>query len=222
LADCLIPLLVEDNEEESVEDEKTEQSVIKLETLIHQYTEKFELAYFTMYNKKLGIQTIDKKATLKSKRLINDLLTLMQTHNLDYTQTFLQLTQSLSDEVKAEELQNKLGEWYQAWLLILKDEYSDNENFQLDGYLSAQSLMKKHNPVVIPRNHHIEAVLDICEDVMANDITGMKISTKEHINETVEAFLQVLRSPYKELEMTKKYQELPKDGDLYYQTFCGT
>ena len=42
------------------------------------------------------------------------------------------------------------------------------------------------------------------------------------IANTVEEFLEVLRSPYQEVESTKKYQDLAGDSDKYYQTFCGT
>ena len=50
----------------------------------------------------------------------------------------------------------------------------------------------------------------------------MKNSTKEVITNKVNEFLQVLRSPYQEIDTTNKYQELPDGGDGYYQTFCGT
>ncbi len=52
--------------------------------------------------------------------------------------------------------------------------------------------MRQHNPVVIPRNHHVET------------------------------FHQVLRFPYEALAQTSEYQDPPSDGDKGYQTFCGT
>jgi len=68
--------------------------------------------------------------------------------------------------------------------------------------------MQANNPVVIPRNHHVERVLKVCEE------TG---STEE-----VEDFLTVLRSPYSELPNTCNYQDVPEDNDKNYRTFCGT
>jgi uncharacterized protein YdiU (UPF0061 family) len=62
--------------------------------------------------------------------------------------------------------------------------------------------------VVIPRNHHVEAVIQDCEQ------TGKGTSA--------EKFLEVLRSPYEELAQTSAYQDPPKDGDKNYKTFCGT
>ena len=213
LADCLIPLLTEVSDNKPTENEQEDQGLAKVEALINQYTDKFDAAYFTMYGKKLGIENI----ALNNKSLISDLLTIMQTQKLDYTQTFHQLTQSLTDSVKAQELQSKLGDWYQTWLVVLR-----HENPEQSSYQNAQDLMRKNNPVVIPRNHHIEAILEYCENAITNDLSCMKDSTKEIITGTVNEFLQVLRSPYQEIEETKTYQELPGDGDRYYQTYCGT
>jgi uncharacterized protein YdiU (UPF0061 family) len=224
LADCLMPLLIEVGDKELPEEEQAQQALTKVEALIHQYTDKFEFAYFTMYGNKLGI----KGSGLNNKALINDLLTIMQTQSLDYTQTFLLLTQSLTDAVKAAALESKLGDWYQTWLVALrqaepKQDGSQQESPEQNSYRQAQSLMRKNNPVVIPRNHHIEAILESCENAITNDLNaGITNSKKEVINNIVSELLEVLRSPYQATEMTKKYQDLPEDGDRYYQTFCGT
>jgi uncharacterized protein YdiU (UPF0061 family) len=68
--------------------------------------------------------------------------------------------------------------------------------------------MQRNNPLLIPRNHHVERVIEECM------LTGS--------NEAAEKFLQALRQPYQLTEQTGLYQGLPADGDLYYQTFCGT
>ena len=223
LADCVMPLLTEASDKQLTEEEQEEKALTQVEALIHQYTDQFDVAYFTMYGKKLGLANIGENNTaLNNKLLISDLLSLMQTQKLDYTQTFLELTQSLTDDAKAQELQSKLGDWYQRWLVVLRQEEPKQESHQQKNYQNAQDLMRKNNPVVIPRNHHIESILDVCETVIANDLSCAKKSTKKVITETVDEFLQVLRSPYKEIESTAKYQELPGDGDRYYQTYCGT
>lgn len=223
LADCLIPLLVDTSDKELTKSEQEDEALTKVEALIHQYTRKFDIAYFTMYSKKLGISTLDTNNTaLNNKALISDLLSIMQTKSLDYTQTFLQLTQSLTDDVIAQDLKSKLGDWYQTWLVALEQEESNQEADQQNRYQQAQDLMKKNNPVVIPRNHHVEAVLEFCENAIGYDSSCINNLTKELINNTVDEFLQVLRSPYKEIEATNRYQEIPGDSDKYYQTFCGT
>ena len=68
--------------------------------------------------------------------------------------------------------------------------------------------MRRHNPVVIPRNHHVEAVLEA---------TTESLDTSK-----AEAFLAVLRSPYEVVEGTPDYQDEPEDRDRNYVTFCGT
>ena len=124
----------------------------------------------------------------------------MQEQQLDYTQTFAALTQSLDDEVAANKLRESLGDWYSQWRARL-DQSTDTIE-------TSRSLMKGKNPVVIPRNHHVEAVLKACED------SGNTRAADE--------FLSVLRSPYNELPNTVNYQDLPVDGDAGYHTFCGT
>jgi uncharacterized protein YdiU (UPF0061 family) len=210
LADCLVPLLITVGAQDLTKKEQEQVALTKVETLIHQYTGKFELAYFTMYAKKLGMSDV----TSSNKSLISDLLVIMQTKKLDYTQTFLLLTQSLTDSSKAKELKGVLGDWYSAWLVIL-----ENSNIIT---AQAQSLMSQYNPVVIPRNHHVEAILTRCENAIANDVSGEKDTIKSVINSIVDEFLCVLRTPYQEITATKNYQDTPNDGDRYYQTFCGT
>jgi|TARA_B110000090_G_scaffold178882_1_gene202896 uncharacterized protein YdiU (UPF0061 family) len=213
LADCLIPLLIENSDDNTSQKEQEQHALAKAEVVINQYTDTFESAYFTMYGRKIGLKDI----SLHNKSLINDLLDIMQTQNLDYTQTFWHLTQSLSDNVKAQELTNRLGDWYGKWLIALKQEAPKEKN-----YYEAQSLMSSNNPVVIPRNHHIERILEYCENVIATDISLIKEPSKVMINDTIDEFLSVLRSPYQETEETYKYQSIPSDNDMYYQTFCGT
>ena len=88
------------------------------------------------------------------------------------------------------------------------DRWCNRLDEQGDDPLTVQQRMRQYNPVVIPRNHHVEAAIHECEQ------TGK--------TELVEKFLQVLRSPYEDQEHTAEFQDPPADGDRYYQTFCGT
>jgi len=234
LADCLLPLLLECSD--GKRDEKSDKSgyskeqesraVAKVEAVIHQYTHKFEQAYYAMYANKLGLDA----ANSDNHDLIDGLLAIMQTKGLDYTQTFHRLTQSLTQsltgKVKAEALKNELGEWYETWLCALNSTNSavqhkvniqDKVNIQVK---AAQTLMSKSNPVVIPRNHHVEAILTRCEEAINDD--SQQVAANDSINHIVNEFLTVLQSPYQELDSTKNFQDTPEDGDQYYQTFCGT
>ncbi len=216
LADCLLPLVNSDEDK----------ALAQVEPIIRKFSVDFDQAYFTMFSNKLGFEldhsddenignsTINRissnanedLAVRPNKVLINDLLAIMQKEGLDYTQTFLLLTQSLDDEEIAQSLKNTLGTWYKQWRLCLENAL-EKSNEHLN---SAKVLMMKNNPVVIPRNHHVETILARCESKSGVD------------TEVVNEFLKVLRSPYQEIAETKKYQDTDVDGEQYYQTFCGT
>ncbi len=215
LADCLLPLLIDfenakSSDKKSDEEAVKQQALEKVETVIHQYSSKFDQAYYIMYAKKLGMKEVNSV----NKALIDDLLTIMQEQSLDYTQTFHYLAKSLTDSAIAEKLKSTLGDWYTRWLAILKDVEITNQE--------AKDLMTKNNPVVIPRNHQVEILLDRCEQAITDSGKQNTINEQSVITDILDEFLHVLRSPYQELGATKNYQDLPEDNDRYYQTFCGT
>jgi len=197
LADCLLPLVDED---ENI-------ALAKVEPLIRQFTDKFETAYFDMYAKKLGLMSEDLQKKREHKILINDLLIIMQDKVLDYTKTFFELTHSLDSSKVNDKLISTLGVWFEQWQKCLNDQGDIRKSI---------TLMHQSNPVVIPRNHHVETILSGFDDVQENEAEIMKNKKK------VEEFLTVLRSPYHQLKNTEKYQDTPVDSDRYYQTFCGT
>ena len=216
LADCLLLLLVDLKGIENSEEEIKQHTLEKIETVIQQYTSKFDEAYYVMYANKLGM----KEVNLGNKTVINDLLAIMQAQSLDYTQTFHLITKSLTGSIKVKELPAKLGDWYKTWIAQLKELKITKQD--------AEELMTKNNPVVIPRNHHIEALLARCEQAFTdsgidNSNNNKNAANKQTvITDIVDEFLHVLRSPYQEIDATKQYQDTPKDNDQYYQTFCGT
>ena len=177
LAECLLPLI---NNEKKL-------AIAVIEPLLKDYSERFEQAYFAMMAAKLGISDV----TDEIRSLIERLLKSMQTDALDYTQTFLDLGQTMAGA-------NPLSENYNEWIAQWRSHLNDN----------SAALMQANNPIVIPRNHYVEAVLTACET------TG----STEAIND----FLEVLRSPYQELPNSHHYQDPAEDFDSSYQTFCGT
>ena len=118
-----------------------------------------------------------------------------------YTKTFTSLTDVLTDSLNGSlvemPLLSILSEWLPLW------------QTRIAGFkIAAHALMVSNNPVVIPRNHHVEAIL-------ANtQATGDLIALHQ--------FLAVLRQPYTRLDNTEKYQDSPANGDENYHTFCGT
>ncbi len=217
LADCLLLLLTESKDSKEIKHSDNaadlkhkQQALKKMEFIIHQYPDKFEQAYYAMFAAKLGMNDIK----VADRTLIDELLAIMQSNNLDYTQTFYFLTLTLSNHNQKDMLHNALHHWYDIWSTQLKTlKISIQE---------AEALMVKNNPVVIPRNHHVEAILERCESSL-NALSNESSANKRNvIAELVNEFLHVLRSPYQEIAATKNYQDTPKDNDKYYQTFCGT
>ncbi|KGJ95482.1 protein adenylyltransferase SelO [Colwellia psychrerythraea] len=191
LAETLLPL-VDGDEDEAIE---------KIEPLLTQFHQDLQQGYLSMMARKIGI---DEPAEGDGK-LINDLITLMKDHKLDYTQTFVFLTASLTyssteqDNVSGIEvlIVEALKNWLPQW------------NNRIGSFKkAAHTVMMKSNPVVIPRNHHVEALLESCQET--GELTALN------------KFLAVLRQPYTETPDTKNYQDAPVDGDKDYHTYCGT
>lgn len=63
------------------------------------------------------------------------------------------------------------------------------------------------NPLVIPRNHKVEEVLEAANN---NNFTPMK------------KLIKILERPYTNQEKITEYQFLNPNKEKKYQTFCGT
>jgi len=185
-AECLLPLV----------DTDQDKAVKQLLPMIEAFPADFEKAYMTMMGKKFGLLS----RTDERDVFIHAFLKYMQENKLDYTQTFATLTKVLLDEQAEPEFIHKLASFFDDWKKLI--------NKQGVTTFETHKLMLKQNPVVIPRNHHVEAVLQHCETT--GDFS------------VVESFLKVLRSPYEVLPETHLYQDAASDGDEHYQTFCGT
>jgi len=193
LADCLLPLI----------DEDEDIALTKIEPLLRQFANDLQYYYFEMMVNKLGIHVLAEGDI----ELVNDLLAIMQEKRLDYTQSFITLAENLSqasvDEVlnhteqETSETQDTWLAWLARWYLRIADDIK-----------GAKTLMAKTNPLVIPRNHHVEAIL------ASTQVTGDLTALHE--------FISVLQQPYENTKNTQVYQDAPTDGDENYHTFCGT
>ena len=80
----------------------------------------------------------------------------------------------------------------------------DRNNNTPEKYLS---LMKSVNPLVIPRNHKVEEVLESANN---NDLSPLK------------KLINVLEKPYEKTKENIDYQSPAPVSDKKYKTFCGT
>ena len=181
-AECLIPLI-----------DKDEDTAIKIATeLIDNFQNIYEEKWLNMMRDKLGLFGDDKN----DQTLINKLLDWMKNNNADYTNTFCHLMGvELDDEIYKN---NDFENWYNEWQKRLKLNNSSDKHLEL---------MKKNNPVVIPRNHKVEEALTDAD--------------KGNL-ETMNKFLKVLIKPYSVQENIIEFQKPAPITDEKYQTFCGT
>jgi uncharacterized protein YdiU (UPF0061 family) len=186
LAECLLPLINADKNK----------AIDKMGAIIAEFPFRFKQVYMKMMGKKFGLTSFQQE----DQKLLFSVLDRLKERKLDYTITFDFLTKSLTSEVAASQMKNELEECFDLWQKRINEQDATSQE--------VQKLMRQNNPVVIPRNHHVESVIKECEQ------TG-KVTL-------VENFLQVLRSPYEELPQTYQYQDPPRDGDADYETFCGT
>ena len=182
-AECLIPLI-----------DKNQNKSIELATeIINSFEKKYEEKWLNMMRDKLGLFGIDEK----DKFLILDLLTWMHQKKLDYTNTFCHLMNleiEKNENFKDTDFQN----WKKRWHERLKFNNNTPEKYI--------NLMKSVNPVVIPRNHKVEEVLN---EASKNNI------------EPLNKLLKILNNPYSDQKNIKEFQ-IPSSSKEKYQTFCGT
>lgn len=199
-AECLLPLVDKDGNEE--------RALKTLQPLIVNFADRFKTKYMKMMGNKLGFEQVGSD----EEHLVETLLELMLQKKMDYTITFNNLSKAIEKRslqtepetgTKTEqeiELNNELGEWFGDW-----ENQLSKHSLSLKQIIT---LMRTNNPVVIPRNHHVEAVL--------------KSSLETGNAEAAKQFLKVLASPYKEISQTAQYQDRAVEDETCYKTFCGT
>jgi len=187
LAETLLPLLSDDQE----------QAIESIEPLLAKFHQNLMQSYFIMMANKIGIETLIEN----DDDLITDLIELLESEKLDYTQTFVKLSNAVINDENHHELKTSLGGWFEQW----------QQRISLDKEAALQ-LMSKNNPLVIPRNHHVESVLASAQAAYEEkgDLSALH------------DFIAVLQQPYTQLTKTVDYQDAPSDGDENYHTFCGT
>ena len=184
-ADTLLPLLA-----------REEEKAVKLaEDELKSFPSLYDQFYMNGMRSKLGLIS----SHPEDKELVRTLLHLMYENKADYTNTFLDLTFGTCEQ---RELFNstEFVAWRKSWEERLEQNPGDLK--------SAQDLMKRSNPAVIPRNHRVEEAL--------------QAAVQDRNYEPVQELLEVLENPFAHSEVQRKYSAPPAPSDLPYRTFCGT
>ena len=182
-AECLIPLI-----------DKDQNNAIKIATeIINSFEKKYEEKWLNMMRDKLGLFGNEKN----DKSLILDFLTWMHEVKADYTNTFCYLMGE-KIELKTYYEDKRFLNWTERWKNRLKLNNNSPEKYL--------QLMKGVNPLVIPRNHKVEEVLD---------------SANQNDFQPLIKLIEILSKPYLQNQKIIEYQ-LPSNQKEKYRTFCGT
>ena len=192
LAETILPLI----------DKKQESAAELAKEVIEVYSERFQEYWFSGMRQKLGFLTSEPEDEI----LIQSLLNTMQENEADFTLTFRRLCDAAFDKKMDRNLRKLFKDagaydkWSKSWRNRLSRESGPPEELT--------KLMRKVNPAVIPRNHRVEQALN---------------AAVEHLDyEPFEKLVEVLSSPYEELEGQNEFMLPPKPEEHVMQTFCGT
>jgi uncharacterized protein YdiU (UPF0061 family) len=192
LAECLLPLLADDN------DATVADAVEALEA----FAPAFHRAYQGGLRRKLGLST-EREG---DAALAEDLLLAMAANGADFTLTFRGLSEAEADEGGDAAVRRLFADpgawdaWVPRWRQRLREEPGDAA--------ARREAMLAVNPAFIPRNHRVEAVIRAAVD--RDDFAPF------------EELLTVLAKPYESQPALARYMEPPAAQERVLQTFCGT
>jgi uncharacterized protein YdiU (UPF0061 family) len=184
-AECLLPLIHEDEE----------QAIQQAHDSLAAFQTTFDRHWLAGMREKLGIFNEEPE----DESLVQDLLTMMQKHSADYTNTFLALTFGHLEDVRMSGT-TEFTAWQARWQARLGRQSEDQA--------ASIQLMRSKNPAIIPRNHRVEEAL---EAAVERDDYG-----------PIQRLLTVLSNPFAHTPEQEEYAPLPESCGQPYQTFCGT
>ncbi len=183
-AEALLPLLHDDEE----------QAIELAEDAIAEYPKLYQRGWVSGMRAKLGIADEEPE----DEQLIAELLTMMNKHHADYTNTFRSLTLGQLEGMFMFSTA-EFNAWHARWQTRLGG--------QPELPASARSLMQRSNPAVIPRNHRVEEALSAAVE---GDYSIM------------DRLIAVLECPYAYSAEQDEYAALPQQANPAYRTYCGT
>jgi uncharacterized protein YdiU (UPF0061 family) len=183
LAEAMLPLL----------DDDQERAVSLASDVVEGFADEFEARWRDGMRGKLGLISDD----AEDASLVDELLTWMEQQKADFTNTFRALsTADLRTPAVPDE---SFRPWQERWLARLQRQPESIE--------TAQEMMRRFNPAVIPRNHHVENAL---ESAGQDDLAPLR------------QLLDALAAPYDRSRDGSAFTTPPAAGEPFYRTFCGT
>ncbi|MFV0368896.1 MAG: protein adenylyltransferase SelO [Hyphomicrobiaceae bacterium] len=194
LGETLLPLI---NDDQDV-------AVAAATAVLEKFPKAFSDAYFSGLKRKIGLVGDEPQ----DGALITQLLGLMREAGADFTLTFRWLCDAVRDDSACARLHEMFvpghGDGLASWL----------STWRARGALEAlddagrRAMMLATNPLYIPRNHLVEAVIKAAEG--QGDFTPF------------ETLLEVLARPFEEQPGMDRYAKPPLPEEMVTATFCGT
>ena len=190
-AEALLPLMADD----------AEKAIEAANTSLARFNEHFNATYLTGLRQKLGLSL----AMEGDLELASDLLARMAENGADFTLTFRALSEVAVASKNAKDVRALFAnpaafdEWALRWQKRLSLE-------DMPAELRRASMLSV-NPMFVPRNHRIEAVIE-----------DANVGRFDNFNELVE----LLAHPYDDQPRFADYAKPPAPEEEVRQTFCGT
>jgi uncharacterized protein YdiU (UPF0061 family) len=187
LAEALLPLI----------DRDKDQAVAKAGEALGRFPDNFRRHYSSGLRAKLGLLTEEENDLALAREFLDGL----QEAQADFTNSFVALTRS----VETGRMDNLPGDgmawrsWLPKWEARVARQQKSREE--------VAAVMRRANPVVIPRNHRVEEALAAA---VAGDCAVMQ------------RLLDVLADPFSGVPANEPYRQAPPAGSAAYRTFCGT
>ena len=180
LAEALLPLLV-------AEAGNQDAALAWAYEALEGFDTRYAQAHLGVFRRKLGLVT-EREG---DGALVQDLLDRMAASGADFTLTFRRLCDGDA---------SGLGDWGVAWRERLAGDFTTDKE--------RAAAMRRANPLFIPRNHLVEAVIEAA--VEREDFGPF------------EDLLAVVLHPYDEQPERERYAVAAKVEELVLATFCGT
>ncbi|MEZ4757295.1 MAG: YdiU family protein [Flavobacteriales bacterium] len=172
-----------------------DEAVALAQAVLDEFPALFRAAHLRMACAKLGIHA----PRNGDAAIVQELYDWMRAAHADHTNTFTALMEN-HVPAHAPFTDERFQGWHARW--------KERINGAPGELQAAHLLMRRTNPVVIPRNHVVEQVLDA--------------ATHQHDLGPFQNMLAVLQQPYTTGTIPERYRMPPQDGDSGYRTFCGT
>lgn len=179
LATSLVPLMPD-----------TDAAIADFTSAIHGMGDQIRAEWVIRFGAKIGLSS----PTQDDAQLIGDLLILMDKNGADFTNMF----RALGDGNARDQFSDPTAfdAWETRWRVRLEQETHDPD-----------AVMARSNPVVIPRNHRIEQMIDAAVD--GDDSLFHRLNT-------------ALAHPYDVVDQFSDLTKPPHQSEVVQATFCGT